>query len=167
MNARALLLASVVLVGCKAAETPEQMAAREQAAADSAKTTILAMDAEWSRLATANQPDSIVPLFVPDGVMSPPDLPVAKGLDSIRVRMRQVTIPGGTLTITSENISVHGPVAVDRGVFTYTAPAQGRTPALNLVGKYLAHLHKTDAGWRVAENIWNTDAPAPRMPPAR
>jgi len=166
VNARALLLASVVLVGCKAAETPEQMAAREQAAADSAKTTILAMDAEWSRLATANQPDSIVPLFVPDGVMSPPDLPVAKGLDSIRVRMRQVTIPGGTLTITSQNISVHGPVAVDRGVFTYTAPAQGRTPAVNLVGKYLAHLHNTDAGWRIAENIWNTDAPAPR-PPAR
>ena len=167
MNARAVLLASVVLIGCKAAETPEQMAAREQAAADSAKTAILAMDAEWSRLANAGKPDSIVPLFVPEGVMMPPDLPVANGHDSITVRMRQVTIPGGTLTITSQNISVHGPVAVDRGVFTYTAPAQGRTPALNMVGKYLAHLHKTDAGWRIAENIWNTDAPAPRAPPTR
>ena len=167
MNARALLLASVVVIGCKAAETPEQMAAREQAAADSATTAILAMDAEWSRLASAGMPDSIVPLFVPDGVMMPPDLPVATGHDSITVRMRQVTIPGGTLTITSRNISVHGPIAVDRGVFTYTAPAQGRTPALNMVGKYLAHLHKTDAGWRIAENIWNTDAPAPRVPPTR
>jgi ketosteroid isomerase-like protein len=167
MNTRVLFFAAVFFVGCKAAETPEQMAAREAAEADSAKTAILAMDAEWSRLANAGQPDSIVPLFVPEGVMMPPDLPGAKGLDSIMVRMRQVTIPGGTLTITSQNISVHGPIAVDRGVYTYTAPAQGRNPALNLAGKYLAHLHKTDAGWRIAENIWNTDAPAPRLPPAR
>jgi hypothetical protein len=62
---------------------------------------------------------------------------------------------------------VHGPLAIDRGTYTYTAPAQGRNPAINLSGKYLSHAHKTDAGWRIADNVWNTDAPAPRMPPAR
>lgn len=97
----------------------------------------------------------------------PPDLPGATGHDSITARLRPLVVPGGTLTITSRNVSVHGPIAVDRGVWTYTAPAQGRSPAVNLGGKYLAHWHRMDSGWRIAENIWNNDSPAPPAPPAR
>jgi hypothetical protein len=52
-------------------------------------------------------------------------------------------------------------------VFTYAIPAQGRTPAVTVTGKYLTHFHKTDAGWLIAEDIWNNDAPAPPAPPAR
>jgi ketosteroid isomerase-like protein len=167
MNTRALLFVAVLFYGCKAAETPEQIAAREQAAADSAKAAVADGTARWVRFVNAGQPDSVASLFTADGVMMPPDVPGATGHDSITARNRTLIIPGGTLSITGQNTSVHGPIAVERGVWSYTAPAQGRTPAINLGGKYLAHWHKTDAGWLIAENIWNNDSPAPPMPPAR
>ena len=167
MNVRPLMLASIVLVGCKAAETPQQMATREQAEADSARTAITEGNTRWARYANASQLDSIAGMYTPEGVMMPPDVPGATGRDSIIARLRPLVIPGGTLTITNQNVSLHGPVAVDRGVFTYAVPAQGGNPAVTVRGKYLAHWHKMDGGWRIAENIWNNDAPAPPPPPAR
>jgi ketosteroid isomerase-like protein len=166
MKTRALLLASVLLVGCNRGETPEAMAARETAEADSARTEILANNARWVGFVNASQPESLATLFMAGGMVMPPDVPSASG-DSLVPRLRGAMIPGGTLTITSQNVSVHGPIAVDRGVFTYSAPAQGRTPGMTLTGKYLAHLHKVDGRWLIAENTWNTDAPTPPAAPSR
>lgn len=167
MKTRALLFATALLIGCKAAETPEQMATRQAAETDSARTAIAAGTAKWAAFATAGQPDSIAALYTTDGVMMPPDAPGATGHDSILARLRPLIIPGATLTITGQNVSVSGTLAVERGVYAYAIPAMGRTPAMNVTGKYLAHWHKMDGHWMLAENTWNTDAPAPPAPPAR
>ena len=167
MNARSLVFAAVVLIGCTAAETPQQVAAREQADADSARAAIAAGNARWARYVNANQPDSLAALYTPEGKVMPPDVPGATGRDSITARLRPLVVPGATLTINSSNVAVHGPIAVESGTYTFAVPAQGRTPAVTVVGKYLAHYHKTDAGWLIAENIWNNDAPAPPAPARR
>lgn len=164
MRASAAFFSVVLLVACQQPETAEQQNTRMQGEADSARAAITEINARWVRYVNQNHGDSIATLYVPGGVVMPPDVPLATGADSITARLRPLIIPGGTLTITSENVSVSGPVAVSRGVFSYTAPAQGRNPAVNIRGKYLEHLHNVDGRWLIAENIWNADAPAPAAP---
>ena len=164
MRSRALLLAAVVVTACKPAPSTEQ---QTQAATDSARAAIEEGNARWVRYVNAGTPDSIAMLYTADGIAMPGDVPAATGHDSIVARLRPLVVPGGTLTITSQNIVVEGPMAVSRGVWAYRAPAQGGMPAVNLVGKFMEHWHRTPDGWRIAENIWNTDAPAPPPPPAR
>jgi ketosteroid isomerase-like protein len=163
-----MMVLAATAAACKPAETPEQRQTRMAAQADSARTAIQAGIASWVRYTNQNHPDSIATLFRPDGVVMPPDVPGATGKDSISARMRAGSIPGGTLSITSVNISVSDPIAVDRGVWSYALPAMGRTPAITLGGKYLSHWHHgSDAGWRVAEITWNNDSMLrPPMPPA-
>lgn len=167
MQTRIALLAAALLSACQQRETPEQQATRAQAETDSARGAITDGNARWVRWVNQNQPDSLASLYVPNGVVMPPDLPGATGRDSIAARLRPLVIPGGTLSITSENVSVSGPIAIARGVWSYTAPAQGGNPAVNLRGKYMEHWHKVDGQWLIAENIWNTDAPAPQQAPRR
>ncbi|HUR91042.1 MAG TPA: nuclear transport factor 2 family protein, partial [Gemmatimonadaceae bacterium] len=137
--------------------------AATDAETDSARTAIADANALWARWVNENKPDSLVTLYTENGVLMGPDAPMATGKDSILVRIRQFVMPGGTLTITSANLSVSGPIALDRGTYTYTAPAQGGNPPVNARGKYLDHWHKVDGRWLIAENIWNSDAPPPQQ----
>ena len=165
MQTRITLLAAVLLSACQ--QTPEQQTTGTQAETDSARSAITDGNARWVRWVNQNQPDSLASLYVPNGVVMPPDLPRATGRDSIVARLRPLVIPGGTLSMTSENVSVNGPIAIASGVWSYTAPAQGGNPAVNLRGKYMEHWHNVDGQWLMAENIWNTDAPAPPPAPRR
>jgi len=61
---------------------------------------------------------------------------------------------------------VNGPLAIERGTWTYAIPAQGKTPAMNVAGKFLVHWRKVDGQWLFAEDIWNNDAPMAPPPPA-
>jgi ketosteroid isomerase-like protein len=167
MQTRITLLAAVLLSACQQRETSEPPATGTQAETDLARSAIAEGNARWVRWVNQNQPDSLATLYVPNGVVMPPDVRSATGRDSIAARVRPLVIPGGTLSITSENLSVSGPIAVSRGVFSYTAPAQGGNPAVNLRGKYLEHWHNVDGQWLIAENIWNSDAPMPQPTPRR
>jgi len=158
------LLAAFVLAACKQGESPEAMQARMAAQSDSAKAAIDATSTAWMRFTNQNHPDSIATLFVSGGELLPPDAPAAEGTDSIIARLRTLTIPGGTLTITNKNTSVSDPIAVERSVYTYSAPAQGRMPAIHITGKALLHFHHVGNAWKIAEIAWNSDAPVPPMP---
>lgn len=167
MRTHAMLLGAFLVAACEQRETPEQQTARTQAETDSARAAILEANARWVRWVNQNQPDSLATLYTPNGVAMPPDVPAATGGDSIVARMRGMVLPGGTLTLTNQNVTVSGPVAVTRGTFSYTAPAQGGNPAVNVRGKYMEHWHHVDGRWLIAENIWNSDAPMAPQPPAR
>jgi ketosteroid isomerase-like protein len=160
------LAAAATLAACQKAETPEQAASRMQAESDSARTAIEAQNARFVRYVNANQLDSLVLLYTPDGVLLPPDVPAATGRDSMKARFAGFVAPGGTVTLTTANLTANGPIAIERGNWTYAAPAQGRTPAMQFAGKYLVHWHQVDGQWLFAEDMWNNDAPAPPMPPA-
>jgi ketosteroid isomerase-like protein len=160
-----LVLAALCLACQAPPPSAEQQAAETQAAADSAKAAISEASARYTRYVNANQADSIGALFAADGVLMPPDAPMAAGTDSIVATLKTMTVPGGTLTLASQNVSVSGDMAVARGTFSYTAPAQGGMPALDVKGKYLEHWHRMDGQWRLVEDIWNNDAPQPAAPP--
>ena len=160
------LLAAGVLAACKQGESPEAMQARTAAVADSAKAAIDAASAAWMRFVNQGHSDSITTLFVADGDLMPPDAPAAVGTDSMKARLQALTIPGGTLTITNKGVAVSDPIAIAHSVYTYSAPAQGRMPAMRITGKALLHFHHVGNDWKIAEIAWNSDAPVPPMPAA-
>ena len=160
-----LLCAAALAAACKPAMNDEQRRAGAQAHADSAKAAIRAGWESWVRYTNAAQPESLATLFAANGMIIPPDVKPATGPDSIVARYRTLIAPGGRLTITSENTSVVEDMAVDRGGWTYIIPAQGRAPELRLAGNYLAHWHRDNGQWKVAETIWNNDSMTrPPMP---
>ena len=159
-----LFAAAALLLACEQSEAPQQEPATTDAEIESARSAIAEANARWVRFVNENKPDSLATLYVDNGVAMPPDAPAAIGKDSIVARLRPFMVPGGTLTITSDNLSVSGPIALARGSYTYTAPAQGGNPAVNVRGKYLEHWHNVGGQWLIAENIWNSDAPP--VPPS-
>jgi len=155
----ALAVATATLVACQKAESPEQAASRMQAEADSARPAIAAQNARWMRYANANQVDSIIDLYTPNAVLLPPDMPAATGRDSMLARLAATMAPGGIVMLATASLAVNGPMAIERGNWTFAVPAQGATPAMNLAGKYLVHWQKVNGEWLFAEDIWNNDAP--------
>jgi ketosteroid isomerase-like protein len=162
----ALAVAAVAFTACQKAESPEQAASRMRAEADSAGPGIAAQNARWMHFANANQVDSLVDLYTPDAVLLPPDMPAATSRDSMRARLAATMAPGGIVTLTTASLAVNGPIAIERGNWTYVVPAQGKTPAMNLAGKYLVHWHKVNGQWLFAEDMWNNDASMTPPPPA-
>ena len=155
-------IAVLALAACAKLETADQMTARMQAESDSAKIAIEAINVRYARYLNGNVPDSLAMLFTENGVMMPTGGKAVMGRDSIRAAMTAMPLPRGmTISFSTAEVSANGPIAVERGTFTFAVPAQGRTPAVTMTGKYLAHCHKVSGEWRMAADIWNDDAPAP------
>ena len=167
MSRRWMMLAlPLSIAACqKPAETPEQATARMVTEATAAKPVIAEMATAYGRHLTANHPDSVAALFTENGIMMPPNAPAVAGRDSIRAAMTKMPLPtGATLTIHSLEVVANGPLAVDRGTYVFAMPAMGRTPAMNVNGKYLNHLHMVDGKWQIAASIWSDDVAAMPMP---
>jgi uncharacterized protein (TIGR02246 family) len=160
------LLALTALAACRQAETPEQMAARLAAESDSAKAAVDAINVNYARWMNANAADSVASLFAEDGVLMPPGAPVVAGREAIRTYMAANPMPpGSNMSFTAVDVAANGPMAVERGTYTFTMPAMGRTPATTTNGKYLVHWHRIGGAWLQAATIWSDDAPPPAAPP--
>jgi len=166
----ALLAAAALLAACqKPPETPEQTNARMMAEADSVRPVLEGLDASYARWYSAGQTDSLVAIHMTEAVEMPPNAPAASGTAAIRQMFEaafQMAPHGGTLALHSQNLSVNGPLAVDRGRWTFHPAAGAPIPADS--GKYLTHWHNTGGSWKIAEVIWNSDTPlpTPAAPPA-
>ena len=157
-----MTLVAASLVACQQGETPEARERHTQAVMDSARTAVRNAAAQWSRWNNAGHPDSILTLFASGGMMMPPDMPAMQSHDSMMMLMRAEG--GSQLTITSQDIAVSDPIALDRGVFSVAIPAMGRTPAQTVTGKYMVHYHHVGSDWKIAAIAWSNDKPVP-LPP--
>lgn len=167
MRTTAALLAALALAACATPETPEQASARMQAESDSARTAISALAASYGQHMTAGHYDSIAAMFMTTGIAMAPNERAHVSRDSIRAWLTASPMPpGATLEIRTADVMANGPLAVERGTYTFTVAAQGRTPAVTATGKYLNHWHKMDGAWLIAAQIWSDDTPAAPMPAA-
>ncbi len=166
MRRSVALCAVLALAGCQATETPEQAAVRIAAESATAKAEIDAINVHYARYMNTNQADSIAGLFMEGGALMPPFSPAVVGRDAIRNQMATNGMPpGATLAFTAVEVTANGPIAVERGTYTFSMPAQGSDPAVSVPGKYLVHWHKVDGQWLQAATIWSDDVPPP--PPAK
>ncbi len=163
----ALLL---ILSGCAKPETPEQAQARMSREVAAARPIFDAIARSWERYTAANQPDSIAMLFTEQGEELPPNARPVVGRPAIQAFQAQLISQGATtLSISTDEVLVNGPLAVSRGDYTLDIkPGPHSPPAMKAVadtGKYLLHWHQVGGRWLVADVAWSSNIPLP-VPPA-
>jgi uncharacterized protein (TIGR02246 family) len=126
---------------------------------------IRALDADWNAAIAKKDLDAIVNLYAADGATMWPDAPASRGSAAIRAAwVELMNTPGITGTIVVDRIQVaqSGDVAFDEGhVDLEVDTPQGRAKE---TVKYLVGWKKVGGAWKVAYDMYNSNAPAP--PPA-
>lgn len=164
----AAALAPLAVAACQKMETPEQANTRMQNETAAERPAIEQVGQAHFRFINENKPDSFALTYAEQGVMMPPNAPAVTGRAAIAAAMGEMirSVPGGVrLTRQTLNVSVNGPLAVERGsyVFSMSNPRRGQ-PDITTNGKYLIHWHKVADQWLIAEGTWSDDVPPPATP---
>ena len=158
-----LAATALALAACKPAATPPP----DTSAA--ARTAIDAANASWPRLTSTGHADSLADVYTADAVMMPPNMATVHGRDSIRAFFAVMnSMKGITLALKAETVWGSGDAATEMGRWTWTWAADAkRPPGVPPVdsGKYLVRWVQQNGRWLIAQDIWNSDLPAP-MPAA-
>jgi uncharacterized protein (TIGR02246 family) len=158
-----LAATALALAACKPAATPPP----DTTAA--ARAAIDAANANWPRLTSTGHADSIADLYAADATMMPPNMATVHGRDSIRAFFATMnSMKGITLTLKAVSVWGSGDAATEMGRWTWTwAPGSTLPPGAPSAdsGKYLVRWVQENGKWLLAQDIWNSDLPAP-MPAA-
>lgn len=132
-------------------------------------TEIRAMVTNWNGYLSGQNDSAIAALYADDAVLMPPAMPRLSGRENIRQFWAQIWPLKARLSLTPLSVKVakSGDFAVEEGNWSWSAP----TPAgdQNDHGKYLVTWVKSDKGWQVVQDVWNSDQapPAPAGAPAK
>ena len=118
--------------------------------------------------ATTGSSDSLLAVVASDPEYMPPDEPAVHGRDAVRKwadgMFSQATLSG---RYTSADVSVSGDLAVVRytGELTVTPKAGGSAVTEHIKGIHVMK-RQPDGTWKIAQDVWNSDAPPPQPTPA-
>lgn len=118
-------------------------------------------------LASTGDTDSLLAVYASDVHWMPPNEPAAHGEEALKkswdAMLRQVTL---NVRYTGSEVSVSGDWAVDRytGVITATPKAGGNPIEEQIKGVHIMK-RQPDGTWRIAQDVWNSDAPLSPSPP--
>jgi ketosteroid isomerase-like protein len=169
MSRVVLALGLGVVAGCAPkAETPEQADQRMATEAAAARTAIEASNQQFMAYFNAGQSDSLAALFAENGRMMAPNGAAAVGRAAMTTTLKGMAAMKPTLVLTTEDVAVNGPLAIERGTYKFTFTLPGAPAAMTDTGKYLVHWHMMGGKWMLVDDIWNSDLPAmPMGPPAK
>jgi ketosteroid isomerase-like protein len=133
---------------------------------DRERSLLLEVDRQWSQ--STRDVGKFVSYYTADASVYPQGMPVVKGAGPIRDTFTKMSsTPGFTLRWTPAAATVSS--AGDLGYTTGTYQMTMSDPSGALTtdhGKYVAVWKKASSGqWKVAEDIFNTDAPPPTPAP--
>ncbi len=162
MRSRSILTILVMLAfagACAPASEPQPV--DTQADADAVRALA---DRELAA-AAAGDPSMFSAMLTADAVMMPPNEPARAGaavLPWVQDFMAAVTVSNASYQ--HDEVTILGDVAIHRFSFTWTiTPRAGGTPFTE-TGKGIHIMRRqADGTWRIAHDVWNTDAPAPSM----
>jgi ketosteroid isomerase-like protein len=151
-----VILMIAVLCGCAVSGTRS---------AESVRELIDRNNASIVRWYATGDVDSLVSMFAVDAWQMPPNSPPLVGREAIRGFWREAVKWGKwEFTLQSQDVSVSGPMAVERGKYSLKFTAgPGAPPGMASFqdrGNYLVHWrHESDGQWRAVG-----DAPVSEMP---
>ena len=155
----ALLVAISASASCRGA-SPEGPAQAEVRAA------IEARNAAFGEAVRAGDAAAIAQHYTPDGAVLPPNAPAVTGTEALAAFWGEVLASGiGDAKLTAEEVTfTSGDFATEVGAAAFFAKDGAQADA----GKYLVLWKKTEVGWRMHRDIWNSNlAPQPpAAPPA-
>ncbi len=166
MSAHRMLacLAVAALSACAKPAPPAAMKADPSAIEKEIKDQVSA----WNGFLAVRNDSAIGELYAKDAVFMPPNQPRIEGRDGIRQWFAGMWViqPKVEFTTTKVVASDAGDVAVEEGTFTLSyAGADGKP--IDDTGKYIVVWKKTDQGWKVVRDIFNTDLPPASAPAAK
>lgn len=112
--------------------------------------------ADWAAAFNAKDAAKVASLYAEDAVLMPPNQPMVKGRANIEAHWRGQIQQGGTnLQLTPVESAISGAHAFEVGTSTVTLPGGQKDP-----GKYAVVLKRVGNDWKIAYDIYNSDAPA-------
>ena len=153
-----VVVLGVVVGSCQKAQAP--MAQKADTAAIAA--AIDSVNKAFSAAIAARDTDAVANFYSDDARLLPPNVPRADGRAGVRAAWAQfLSTPGLSLDLKSGDLvtSEAGDLVVDVG--KYTMKAQGPKGEIEDIGKYVTVMRKTDGGWKIAVDTFNSDKPAP------
>ena len=161
-----LMVLAAVAMGCQSvAETAEQVATRTAEEAAAARTAIEAANAGMAAHMNAEHWDSAAMVYAEGARAMPPNAVADVGRPAVLKSLQGMAGLKVNISFATRDVAVNGPIAIESGTYTITLTPPGAPGPMTDTGKYMAHWHLTGDGWRIVENIWNTDVPAPPAPP--
>ena len=100
--------------------------------------------------------DKVIEFYVDNSVLMPPNKPLLRGRDALKAYYGAEVARGGQLTMESEEVQGHGPLAYEAGIYSISYDNGGRDR-----GKYLRVLRLMNGTWRTEKTIWSSDLPQP------
>jgi uncharacterized protein (TIGR02246 family) len=156
------LFASVA--ACQQQGGEEAGTTEETPAVDAATVEQSIRDAadSYEQAALAGDVEALSSTYADDAIMMPPGMPKAEGIDAVRAAYQQMYAAGNptSASLDSETIVVaeSGDVAYEVGTFSFSGPGPDGTEMTDN-GKYMAIWKPTaDGTWKIAADIWNSDA---------
>jgi ketosteroid isomerase-like protein len=156
MRAAAAIAALALTLGAGACAGPTQ---QEFTRAD--RDAIQKANADLVAGFNAGDLDRIIPLYTPESLFMPPNSPSMRGHEAVRSFYKGLLQGEATLQMESEEISGHGPIAMQSG--TYVLEVNGGGKLSRDRGKYLRMLRNTGGTWRIEKSIWSSDLPQPSV----
>jgi ketosteroid isomerase-like protein len=168
MRIRYVAVLALALAACKPqAETEEAANARMSAEADSVKLGAAQMNVAFANDMKAGNVDSLMSFYADDATVMAPNAPAAHGTAAIRAAFNGMMAMGKptAFTLTSDEVSANGPMAIERGHYSWTMMGPDNKPMTDN-GKYLVHWHRIGGKWKIVQDMWSSDAAAMPMPAA-
>ncbi len=146
----AVTIAALVLtlgVGACAGSNPQEFTRSDAEAIK--KGTV-----EFTTAFNQKQLDKVIEFYVDHSVLMPPNKPLLRGRDALKAYYGAEVARGGELTMDSEEVQGHGPLAYESGTYAISYENGGRDR-----GKYLRVLRLMNGTWRTEKTIWSSDLP--------
>jgi uncharacterized protein (TIGR02246 family) len=121
------------------------------------------LDRRWVEAVAAKDVTTAVDMYAPDAYFMAPNAPLASGQSAIRPMWAELLqAPNLNLTFSPTKIEVSkaGDLAYDVG--TYRLAYDGPQGRVDDEGKYTVVWRKVDGQWKVAADMFNSNAPMPQ-----
>ncbi|MBD3871750.1 MAG: DUF4440 domain-containing protein [Acidobacteria bacterium] len=124
--------------------------AADQHAAD--KRALESGAAKWMEAFSTKDIDAMTAFYAEDAVLLPPDAPAIFGRDAIRATIQEMFAAGLAIELEDLEIEVVGNLGYKAGRYR----TRGGDGSLLDRGKYIEIWSKSDSGWVIHRDIWNS-----------
>ena len=152
-----ILILALCMLACQPAEEPAEPVSTE-ADVEALRDMMRQIDAAIN----AGNLDGPMAFYADDAVQMPPNIPIFIGKEAIRSGLEEF-LAANTVEqrSTVEDIRVSGDWAFLRLSYTMSITSKDGGDTTTEVGKWvLICQRQADGSWRIATEIWNTDAPS-------
>ena len=95
---------------------------------------------------------TLTALYAENAIVMPPGIEPLKGHDAIRAMWESLDAATPTLALQTTDVMPVGNLAIETGSWSMTAPDGSHVDH----GSYLAVWKKTDGGWKMIRDTWNS-----------